>query len=200
MEILDVFSSTVPAVAAVKRFIANTIHQTYQRVYESGKLAMVFDIDGTLLFQKGETSVCRPNSPVANLYFWVREHYPNIKIIIITARPNIAGNRDHTVRQLIKCGFLTREEAHRNNPPLFLMPVNEAANGDITAPGRYKQRVRSELKKKHRYTILFNVGDAWGDMSKVGMNSPLARDPYRTYVLSTNRASAIYGLKLPDEP
>ena len=111
------------------------------------KLAVVFDIDDTLIFSK--TGHRHPY--IYQLYQYALQN--QLHIFFITARLKNEGNVIYTKNQLEKTGFGLY---HR----LYMLPYHYLVNRSI---GLYKFHTRQFLESQGQ-TIILNVGDLWTDL------------------------------------
>lgn len=112
-------------------------------------LALVFDIDDTVLFQTS-TGFAIPQAMV-ELYQFAREH--GFKVCFVTARVYSADAVRQTQQQLASAGFSEYDE-------LILMPpecLQTHPNWSL-----YKSKARNMIARK--YHIVLNMGDNWGDL------------------------------------
>ena len=117
---------------------------------ECGKRGViVFDIDDTLINRGG-----KPLPPVVALY--KKCLALGLRCAIVTARPDIPGNRAETIR-------LLRQHGITNWDVLHLMPVSHTHRA-VTAEeiSAYKQSKRDEIAR--HVPILANIGDMWTDL------------------------------------
>ena len=140
------------------------------------KKCIVLDIDGTCLIngKNGETKC------VLHLRTLVDAcQKSSISIIFVTARPESLDNREHTERQLQRCGIACHEK-------LFMMPPKAEYS-------RYKWRARQQVIEDG-YTILLSIGDQWADMTR---KEPNLEDS-KTYIGQIGDNSC-FAIKLPSE-
>ena len=154
--------------------------------------AVSFDIDGTLLTVKkgyNENNYARKqvcNLSIIRLYRICNKN--GIKVVIITARPDIVinerkniSNRDLTISSLKECGITKYDELH-------LCPMSRWNNS-----GQWKTDTRANLAKKHN--ILLNIGDQWTDMSARRSSTR----PDDRFVLGQFNDNSLLSIKLPSE-
>ena len=157
------------------------IHQwvSLLRRDKHAKLAAVFDIDATLLTQKGRIE------PVCDLYDYCKTSR-GVTPFIITARSS--GGRGYTHKQLEKMEI----DGYKR---LYMHPEEDARGLTPDDAGGEKKRSRLKIES-HNYRICINAGDAWHDHF-----NPIPRELVRSlgrdeiYVFVT--ADGVAHLKLP---
>ena len=113
--------------------------------------AIVFDIDDTLV--DGEDDDIK-HSSVVKVYRSCQKL--GFKCCIITARPEVDGNRSETIRMLHSHGINDWES-------LYMMPPNTKHTTEHIST--YKFLARQDLR--NRYHIIANVGDMWHDLVRM---------------------------------
>lgn len=123
--------------------------------YTSQQLAAHFDIDGTLLddtpkglYVEGRTTYLKPIKSIVDLSQWARRH--NIKVVIITARPNTPHNILWTRKNL------QRANIHYDQL-LFLKSTDD--------PAKFKPLVKKSLSAVFKYRFVLSVGDREVDVA-----------------------------------
>ena len=114
-------------------------------------LAVVFDIDGTAIYNHTANEGHRRNPDLYAIYDYAIRN--NIDVFFLTARPDSQGNRDFTVNDLAKSGYLPG--TYR---ALIMRPPRETSAN--YSP--YKYRKRQEIAGL--YNLLMSVGDTKYDM------------------------------------
>lgn len=112
---------------------------------DHSKLAIVFDIDDTLIYTTKQN-----NQKIKKIYNLAVKH--DIPVYIITARIFNKDNYNYTVSELIRHGFKRFQK-------LDLMPIQYYYKNSI---GLYKFHVRKRISKNK--TIILNIGDQWTDL------------------------------------
>jgi hypothetical protein len=136
----------------------------------------VCDIDGTVL-QNGQRGETRCVLHLRTLIEACRE--AGIGIVYVTARPEGQENREHTERQLRRCGIACHQK-------LYMMPPRAEY-------GRYKWRARQQVLEQG-HAILLSIGDQWADLNR--RNPEL--DDSKIYVGQIGDNST-FSIKLPSE-
>jgi hypothetical protein len=124
------------------------------------KHAVVFDIDATVLFNDRRCTrslEVRTNNNVRFMYDMALAQ--KVPIFLITARPDVEGNRESTVEQLSVLGYTP--DTYKK---LFLMSNSIEHRVDIA---QYKFEKRKQVWDDHGLVTLLNVGDSWTDVIPV---------------------------------
>lgn len=139
--------------------------------------AVVFDIDGTLINNRSESSKC-----IRPLVALAREcAEAGIVVFAITARPESKGNRARTVSQISECNVVVKA--------LYMQPPGSQY-------AQYKYDAREKIRTSG-YTILLSVGDQFPDLSP-DIDATAGLDDAGYYIGKLGDHGG-YGLKLPIE-
>ena len=114
-------------------------------------LAIVFDIDGTAIYNHSATDGHRRNPDLYAIYQYALEN--NILVFFLTARPDTPSNREYTVEDLRKSGYMpgTYHE--------LIMRPNRETGHNYSA---YKYKKRGDIAQV--FNLLMSVGDTKYDM------------------------------------
>ena len=82
-----------------------------------------------------------------------------LRCALVTARPENADNRQHTVAALKKSGITGWES-------LYMMP--EARDVTVEGVSLYKREARDDIETRHR--IVANIGDMWHDLVRLPLH------------------------------
>lgn len=115
----------------------------------SRNLAVVFDIDATLLYYTNNECKGRLNTPIYKIYLECLKR--NIKVFLVTARTT--SGREYTENQLSCLGIFKYEF-------LFMRPAKYKTWSEISA---FKAEARKIIRNS-RLNILLNFGDQWSDI------------------------------------
>jgi predicted secreted acid phosphatase len=154
-------------VRAVTDRAENYLLKAVQANHANKKLAVVFDIDETVISNYSEskhmsfggtpaqidkmtiTGDKEPIIPVRNLYYLAKKH--NVSIFFVTGRPE--SQRKITVNILKKAGY-------KGWKKLYLEPNNYRTTHKSAVP--YKTSIRKYIESKG-YHIIFSMGDQVSD-------------------------------------
>jgi predicted secreted acid phosphatase len=171
--------------------------ETVRKKHPTAKLALVFDIDDTVLLDNGPNKRQTVLKGMQHLFHRAREL--NYGLFFITARPDRNDNFSHTKRQLQRTGF-------GDYTKLFLMPPQFRAANQYSA---FKYLMRHQIEKEG-YQIVLNCGDSMHDLlvlpdvaaektvsaSTVKKLNSLPPDNY--ILFSPNTESAWLAMKMPN--
>lgn len=120
-------------------------------------LAVAFDIDDTLLRYADPED---RGSDATEVFVGFKKVYDkaislNMKVLLITARPEEPSSQLATRNQLARHGLQTYHDIAYCPPQI--VPV-------IRNIGEYKAAARARLEQRHRCKIVMNVGDQWSDL------------------------------------
>lgn len=122
--------------------------------YPGVQLACHIDIDGTLLmdtpngqYKENGTVYLKPIKSIVDVSRWARLH--NIKVVIITARPNTPANVLWTRKNLARAGV--------HYDQLFFLKASDD-------PAKFKPLVKKSLTGLFRYKFVCSIGDAKVDV------------------------------------
>jgi predicted secreted acid phosphatase len=166
------------------------------------ELAVVFDIDGTAIFNYNSKGVQlhKRNATLYLIYNWCLEN--NVLVFFLTARPDFPENRESTVRDLTKSGYY-----HRDYEDLIMRPMHDY----YTRGSNYSNYKASERTRLARFfKLLLNVGDTLLDMAplKTSSGEPIAVelvdlfssiDPKRSYIMILPKSVPHLNIKLNNE-
>lgn len=170
--------------------------EAVRRAHPNAKLALVFDIDDTVLLDNGPSKRQTVLTGMRNLFHKARSL--NFGLFFITARPDRGDNFSHTKRQLQRTGF-------GDYTKLFLMPPQFRAANQYSA---FKYLMRHQIEKEG-WQIVLNCGDSMHDLivlPEVAANKSLSAAtvkklnscPTNNYVLfSPHTESAWLAMKMP---
>lgn len=123
--------------------------------YPNKQLAIFLDIDGTLLMdtpngqykEANGTVYLKPIRSIVDVATWAHLH--NIKVVIITARPNTRSTILWTRKNLARAGV-------HYDQLLFLKPTDD--------PSKFKPLVKKSLADLFGYRFVLSIGDAKVDV------------------------------------
>jgi len=167
-----------------------------RRAHPDKKLALVFDIDDTVLLDNGPKKRQTVLTGMRDMFHKARSL--NYGIFFITARPDHGDNFRHTTTQLKRTGF-------GDYTKLFLMPPQFRAAHQYSA---FKYLMRHQIEKEG-WQIVLNCGDSMHDLivlPDVAANKKLSHStvkkldslPADNYILfSPSTESAWLAMKMP---
>jgi predicted secreted acid phosphatase len=129
-------------------FWAETYLRNMRREWPRSPLAIVFDIDDTVLAGWPQKKI----KPVLDLYRMAQREL-NYTIFFVTARLDEAGAEESTRKQLHREGF-------RDFKDLFLMPKTYLDHPNFSM---FKFQMRKKISDRGYYIVL-NMGDTWHDL------------------------------------
>jgi hypothetical protein len=207
VELVSAFKQPAPAVAAALALVlayrdrghpariadkyadqvAAAVHK--EGASSKGKLAVVFDIDDTLIRDRSPRFVLNPT--VVQLHERLVELGAHVHLV--TARANDAETLAWTRDQLKEMGI-------RGYTGLHLAP--ESRRGSMTDVSHWKMETRRSIARKVGAPIVLTVGDQWGDMVTLSddadidaLDATFAPDkPWK--VVRPNDGVSLWGLKL----
>lgn len=148
----------------------------------SGKRAIIFDIDDTLLLSRN----CRVhrNEKVYAIYRYALAH--GFRVFFITARRLNLTTTLWTLQQLFVLGYA---QYHG----LYLMPRDKQR---FRTAALFKASTRARIRRTHQ--IVLNVGDQWSDLFvfKIPGSTPRECDDARAYYAICHEGGV--ALKLPN--
>jgi predicted secreted acid phosphatase len=122
--------------------------------YPNQQLAAMIDIDGTLLmdtpngqYKENGTVYLKPIRSIVDVATWAHLH--QIKVVIITARPNTKSTVLWTRKNLARAGV-------HYDQLLFLKPSDD--------PSKFKPIVKKSLSSLFGYKFVVSIGDAKVDV------------------------------------
>jgi hypothetical protein len=152
-------------------------------LFPRDKLAVVFDIDDTVLLYTGQVIF-----PMLQVFREALKH--NVHVFFVTARPEDPDNREITEAQLKVNNFVGYDK-------LYMMPT-EMWRAGLCA--KYKAGCREKIASSFR--IFLNAGDMAWDLSRnpniVDAVDNLAYDS--AYIVSDPEDPAAISVKLPERP
>jgi len=179
--------------AAPILFWINTYLRRMKAEWPNAHLALVFDIDDTILIKNPQ----QPDLAVRELYRLALKL--NYAIFFVTARVLMNDNYTHTQKQLKKLGF-----GQYNG--LYLMGPEYLKEPDFSL---YKYRIRQGLHDAG-YNIVLNMGDTWHDLmllstyrsetKHLSKIQHLTSLPKRDYVIFRPPDVAWMAVKFPEQP
>jgi len=119
----------------------------------NAKLAMVMDLDDTVMLDNGPEKRQRVIPLMRELYNYAKSPGLQYAVFFITARPDREGNYSATRKQLDSMGF-------RNYDGLFLMPPQFREKSRFC---EFKFLVREKLRQDG-WCIVLNAGDSYHDV------------------------------------
>lgn len=148
-----------PSLDEAVRYVTTYLENVRQRYPLPHKLAIVFDIDDTVLLDNGAGKRQRALVAMKNLFSRARRL--NYGIFFITARPdtrnisnpNVRENYNFTKTQLKRTGFGDFND-------LFLMPPELRAAHEFST---FKRLMRHKIEEDG-WTIVLNCGDSYHDL------------------------------------
>ena len=145
-----------------------------------------FDIDHTVFVEVGEK-----RQAGCDLYNWLCETHPHVRIAFVTARDESPAARREAISDLKSVG------CWRKRHTLMLMPPDTRTVCQVSA---WKSRARDHLRGSEK--LLMTVGDTWWDQiheySRAGKSvMSTQRDPSKFWVGTANADQAVVSLKLP---
>jgi predicted secreted acid phosphatase len=162
-------------------------------------LAIVFDIDGTAIYNHSASEGHRRNPDLYAIYQYAIEN--NILVFFLTARPDTATNRAYTIEDLRKSGY-TPGTYHQ-----LIMRPNRETHHNYSA---YKYKKREDIAQV--FNLLMSVGDTKYDMVQwitAGANQRVANQaahgiveqlkPNFAYVLVLPETTPSINVKLKEE-
>lgn len=117
------------------------------------KLAIVMDLDDTVMLDNGPEKRQRVIPIMRELYNYAKSPELHYAVFFITARPDREGNYSATRKQLDSMGF-------RNYDGLFLMPPQFRERNRFC---EFKFLVRDKLRQDG-WEIVLNAGDSYHDV------------------------------------
>jgi len=164
--------------------------------------ALVFDIDGTVLYNNRVCDVKKRVEGAYRLYSWAK--LQGVAVFFVTARPDFQNdnfNRVLTERDLSSLGFLEKER-------IMMRPVQDVALRNELASAatvsRFKRECRDEISRSHM--ILMSLGDSLSDLIELGIDSPYERmlqkptiSCTRSYLLYLPGNNPVLNVKLKNE-
>jgi predicted secreted acid phosphatase len=171
--------------AVIRPYLKNIISDTAS----VPQRCVVFDIDGTVLFNKPPSYKCsaEENNHIMWLYRLVKKN--RIPIFIVTAR--LESGRAETIEQLNCLGITGYQH-------LFLRPASYRGSEAVAA---YKAHARTIIRNSG-YNIILNVGDQWWDLVQLPEKELDELNNYKDnqFVLIAPINELVkWGLKLPSE-
>lgn len=164
--------------------------RTVMKVIVPGTACAVFDIDGTILKDRGGDDNVAPlcNRMLHGLFNLCKEL--NIPVYIITARPEGKQQRSWTVDQLRQCGYPIESYVSLTMMPLAEWNrLNRGSNWNFSD---YKFRERERIVQRDHRTIVLNAGDQWTDLLRVPPCSKSLEEAQSYQVLSKLPNSGVY--------
>jgi predicted secreted acid phosphatase len=126
-----------------------------KRDSQKNKVAVVFDIDGTLVSETHKPSEnSKPIAIIKEIYDQVTAK--DIDVFFISARYNDQETIDFTRDELVRLGYKTY-----NN--IFLMPTHYK-NRSVEHISLFKCATRVHIQNVLGYQIILNVGNTWQDL------------------------------------
>lgn len=166
-------------------------------------LVCVFDIDDTLIFDKGKNGI--PNAALIDLlHVLVRE---GVQVVLVTARSRSADNERWTRDQLTRMSISGFSD-------LQLAPDKDRKS--MAAVSAWKLRMRKAAARNAGALVVLSVGDAWSDLVQLRddddfdmLDDQLALravqeglSPNKTHwaIVRPNDGLSCWGIKLKSEP
>ena len=164
--------------------------------------ALVFDIDGTVLYNNRVCDVKKRVEKAYQLYEWAK--LQGVAVFFVTARPDFQNdnfNRVLTERDLMSLGFLEKER-------IMMRTVRDVALRNELASAatvsRFKRECRDEISRSHM--ILMSLGDSLSDLIELGVGNPYERmlqkptiSCTRSYLLYLPGNNPVLNVKLKNE-
>jgi predicted secreted acid phosphatase len=122
----------------------------YKNNHPTQKLAVVFDLDFTVIFYDNDDKPCTNKSVFK---FYKNLINLNIAIFFITARPSYQNNRLWTKNELKELGY----DKYKSLKMMKIDSVNNDINKSLS-----KFNYRTIISKT--YTIILNIGDNFSDL------------------------------------
>jgi predicted secreted acid phosphatase len=119
--------------------------------------AVVFDIDETLLFYKGDRY---NHSRIASMVKFLHAVRRLAHVYLVTARLNTSHAREFTVKELASHGV----QSDQYNA-LFMCPAEYRMSAQLISD--FKLASRLVIEKTYRHHVLMTVGDRFGDHVKL---------------------------------
>lgn len=164
-------------------------HRSKEHKGMEKKPAVVFDIDGTAIFNYGEGDQRQKrNSTLFGIYNWCLQN--DVLVFFLTARPEFPENRESTIRDLAKAGYMAG--GYRE---LIMRPMHDY----YTRGSNYSNYKASERTRLSRFfKLLLNVGDTLLDMAPLQSFSgyPISDELLESFRLINPKLS--YVLVLPN--
>ena len=117
--------------------------------------SVVFDIDDTLVDNRE-----RKIAPIVNVFQLANKL--GFICNLITARPEVPGNRKATKKMLAENGIIQYESLYMMSPKL---------SNTTEGISRYKYEARCDVETRHN--IVANLGDMWHDMFKYPIHTSI---------------------------
>lgn len=163
--------------------------------------AIVFDIDGTVLYNNPSCGTKKRVEAAFEIYNWAL--FNGVSVFFVTARPDFANdhfNRILTENDLQRHGF--KEKTRLIMRPVHSVAVNYLTTGAVLS--KFKRECRDEIARS--YQILMSLGDSISDIIELGAAGPyqaLLQKPLisslRSYLLYLPENNPDLNVKLKNE-
>jgi predicted secreted acid phosphatase len=143
--------------------------------------AIVFDIDGTAIYNN-ISGGHRQNGNLFSLYQYALKN--NVCIFFLTARPDSFENREFTVNDLKKSGYIEKSKTEDGYVQLIMRPESDITRDPFNY-SVYKCARRMEINTTHN--LLMSVGDTLLDMTVCVGNEYTPLNPHHAIVKNLDR-------------
>jgi hypothetical protein len=168
---------------------------TLATLYDTQHLAIVFDIDDTVLTYLANDMV---HGSKLLQQFYEEARKLGYSVYFVTARPDIENNLESTMKELQSLGF-------KNPNGLFLLPLSLFKRTSSSA-AFYKYQTRLGIEMNFSKRIILNIGNIWEDltcfypycMHRWGQKLKKRFSPDAYYIVEIPREVSVVSIKLPE--